>query len=98
MAPREIQGERRRKKSGFFLASRLPLMKVVADSGYVTEGARVPTGCLPGRSWALVDRLHSPAILPGFAWAPIPLSRVVKFFQNIIPQLREMAKQINKLT
>lgn len=98
MAPREIQGERRRKKSGFFLASRLPLMKVVADSGYVTEGARVPTGSLPGRSCALVDRLHSPAILPGFAWAPIPLTRVVKFFQNIIPQLREMAKQINKLT
>lgn len=98
MAPREIQGVRRRKKSGFFLASRLPLLKVVADSGYVTGRTRVPTGSLPGRSCALVDLPHSPAILPGFAWAPIPLSSIVKFFQNVIPQLREMAKQINKLT
>lgn len=98
VAPREIQGERRRKKSGFFLASRLPLMKVVADSGYVTGRTRVPTGSLPGRSCALADLPHSPAFLPGFAWAPIPLSSVVKFFQNVIPQLREMAKQMNKLT
>lgn len=72
--------------------------KVVADSGYVTGRTRVPTGSLPGRSCALADLPHSPAFLPGFAWAPIPLSSVVKFFQNVIPQLREMAKQINKLT
>lgn len=98
MAPREIQGERRRKKSGFFLASRLPLMKVVADSGYVTGRTRVPTGILPRRSCALADLPHSPAFLPGNGMVPIPLSSIVKFFQNVIPQLREMAKQINKLS
>lgn len=67
VASREIQGEMRRKKSGFFLASRLPLMKAVADSSYVTGRAHVPTGSLPGRSCDLVDLLQSPVILPGFA-------------------------------